>query len=239
MTRVIGFDISYRTGWAVLEKSDLCNYGARVVCTGNIPEDISEADRIKMHFNGVYHTDKVVVENVIVAPKGNKLYSVEVAKRIGGIRDAASRLGKEFVEIYPNTMRSFVKKGKRIWIECSKCHAVVSDVFKTEVKARTTAKKIKQFEIVCPACGSKFKPRVKTEGKEPIIQFVKEIDPSCNAVSDDADAVVIALMGGYYFGVFDQSGLDERRKEVIQRILCPEKKKKKKVKRGKVIRLPL
>ena len=70
-------------------------------------------------------------------------------------------------------------------------------------------------------------------------RVVKEIDPSCNAVSDDADAVVIALMGGYYFGVFDQSGLDERRKEVIQRILCPEKKKKKKVKRGKVIRLPL
>ena len=144
MMRVIGFDVSYRTGWAILEESSVHKYGARVVCTGIIPEDVSDEDRTRYHYNGVFNVDKVAVENVIVAPKGNKLYSVEVAKRIGGIRDAALQLKKEFVEIYPNTMRSFVKKGKKIWIECSKCHVVVSDVFKTDIKARTTAKKIKQ-----------------------------------------------------------------------------------------------
>jgi len=235
--RVIGFDISFRTGWAVLETDDSAKYGVCVVAAGVIPKTRGTNVRVSYSKSGIDLSDYVGVEDTF--PTGGSGYLIEVSKRVGEIRALASCAGKELVEIHPATMRSFVKTGKDVWIECSRCKSVLRN-FKSEKQAREQKKLMSEHAIKCPQCKEHFIPRVKTEGKTPVIELAQSIEPFTDAKEDDADAIVLSWMAGCVLGVFPTERLEPWRREVIQRLArtrltkTPIKKVKRKPKQARL-----
>jgi len=82
--RVAGFDLSFRTGWAVLESNPHTLYGAYVVGAGVVKKSRTSQIRLEYIRNAISAVDYVGVEDVFVT-KGSQ-YTVEVSKRVGEVR---------------------------------------------------------------------------------------------------------------------------------------------------------
>lgn len=133
--RAIGFDVSYRTGYAVVECDGVG--GFKYVNGGIVGQASTVEHRLHIYrstFTSTWEkpTSEVVAIEQPLPGAGNTMYMIEASKRIGEIRMMAYMLRVEdYIEVHPSQMRSFVLnarfKGKEpIW-------AFVNEYFKGKI----------------------------------------------------------------------------------------------------------
>jgi len=230
--RVVGFDISFRTGWAILVPSVEAKYGAYVLGAGVIAKDRPPKLRYKFTKNGVLAAHYVGVEEPF--PTKGSGYMIEVSKRVGELRSLCLEHERPLLEVASIRMRSFVQPRRNFYIRCSKCKTRLNR-YGSSKKAEEAKKRMATYALKCPNCESNFIPRVEAEGKEPVIAFAQSIEPCLSVHEDDADAIVIALMTGLYANVFPIERLEPWRRELILRMRSQaiQKRPIKRVKRKK------
>lgn len=109
MNYAVGFDVSFRTGFAKLGIQD-----GKVVSYegGTLPSSSSVAQRIELtryQLGSSHQSDNIAVGIEQPIPTGNRLYMIEAAKRIGEVRSIACMCNVvNYIETHPSHMRGFV-----------------------------------------------------------------------------------------------------------------------------------
>lgn len=108
----LGLDVSYRTGWSLIDV--LADGQIWYEAGGTLPNDCTVQNRLDA-FRWVREKTgpalSVSIEQPI--PAGNRMYTIEAAKRLGEMRAACQLLGVEwYSEVHPVHMRSFVLNAK-------------------------------------------------------------------------------------------------------------------------------